>query len=352
MDTQVEFKARSKKSGLEQLTRERIVLRTETCQLGPVVDGKRTHLSCNTPHGPAISVDNREKPPLPTRVIDLGTDGDSPRLYVPLLEHGLVIYADYVILRHCWGEGNASACTAKDNFHQRRRGFDMSLFPQAIPGAVAVTRALGQRYLFADAICIIQHKQGQNPTDWMQEAPRMGQYYQNALCTLAAAVASDSRGGFLVERLAEKYPVDPVSLGPWSDSSLVDQEPLEIFLQPIMPLWVNYVDFAPLYTRGWTLQERALSNRVVHFSRNAVYWECSEVQASEFLPAGLGRSFGSAFTIPANLSLFMKSLASSTVSKFGARKQQLCGNWFRLMCINSRSSLIRQLRESLTSRTL
>jgi|ERR1700722_8768006 len=34
------------------------------------------------------------------------------------------------------------------------------------------------------------------------------------------------------------------------------------------------VEKALLNTRGWVLQERALSRRTIHFSANHTYWEC------------------------------------------------------------------------------
>ena len=261
----------------------------EKCISGPVVDGKRTHASCNIPHGETKSQDTRQTPPLPTRVIDVGKAGDTPRLYVPRLESstsGSPVHADYLILSYCWGEGNATARTTKHNVDQRRAGLNMAELPQTILDAIDVTRAMGQRYLWVDAVCIIQHNPGEDSSDWANEAPLMGQYYQNALCSLAAAAAEDSRDGFLKERPAEIYPFTALSLGVWRDPE--SDKPKESFLYPTIPTWPTDVAWAPLYTRGWTLQERALSNRILHFGRGAVYWECAELRASEFLPNGLG----------------------------------------------------------------
>jgi hypothetical protein len=38
----------------------------------------------------------------------------------------------------------------------------------------------------------------------------------------------------------------------------------------------NDVENAVLNTRGWVLQERVLSCRTIHFSKNHTYWECGE----------------------------------------------------------------------------
>ncbi|KAK4192854.1 hypothetical protein QBC35DRAFT_511705 [Podospora australis] len=49
----------------------------------------------------------------------------------------------------------------------------------------------------------------------------------------------------------------------------------------------RYLSGGPLYERGWVFQERALAPRIVHFTKNQVYWECHELEASEVLPKGL-----------------------------------------------------------------
>jgi hypothetical protein len=41
-----------------------------------------------------------------------------------------------------------------------------------------------------------------------------------------------------------------------------------------------------LYTRGWVLQERMISQRVLNFTYAQMYWECDELQASESYPYG------------------------------------------------------------------
>ncbi|KAJ4176652.1 hypothetical protein NW755_014289 [Fusarium falciforme] len=106
---------------------------------------------------------------------------------------------------------------------------------------------MGQRYLFVDAICIIQHNQGEDATDWLAEAPLMGRYYQNALCTIAATGAYDSDDGFLTERPGELYHVSPVLLARYNDS---DQPAQEIYADPSNPLWQANVTNTPLYDRG------------------------------------------------------------------------------------------------------
>jgi hypothetical protein len=46
------------------------------------------------------------------------------------------------------------------------------------------------------------------------------------------------------------------------------------------------VDQAPLNTRGWVMQERLLSRRILHFGADMMYWECCIRSASELCPHG------------------------------------------------------------------
>ena len=56
-------------------------------------------------------------------------------------------------------------------------------------------------------------------------------------------------------------------------------------------IWDDGVMSASLNTRGWVLQERLLSPRVVHFARNQVFWECRHQQACESCPEGMRYAF-------------------------------------------------------------
>jgi hypothetical protein len=46
----------------------------------------------------------------------------------------------------------------------------------------------------------------------------------------------------------------------------------------------EYSAHNPLRTRAWTLQERALSSRGIHFSANMMLWECCTTKASSEIP--------------------------------------------------------------------
>jgi hypothetical protein len=73
--------------------------------------------------------------------------------------------------------------------------------PQSSQDAIEVTRALGIRYLWIDALCILQD----DPIDKKTNIERMGKYIKNSRVTIAAATVRGISEGFLSTR---KLPPD------------------------------------------------------------------------------------------------------------------------------------------------
>ncbi|PMD43210.1 HET-domain-containing protein [Hyaloscypha variabilis F] len=133
---------------------------------------------------------------LPPRVLDVGEAGEAcdPYLYVPESSHK----SKYVALSYCWGEDTgAFVTTTNSNLQERRAGISLQSLPTALREAVYLTRRLGIRYLWIDALCIIQGDEA----DWTSNAARMDEIYGNATLTIAAASAASCGQGTLQERL-------------------------------------------------------------------------------------------------------------------------------------------------------
>jgi hypothetical protein len=108
--------------------------------------------------------------------------------------------------------------------------------------------------------------------------------YGSAALTIAAFDAENGNGGCNVN----PKPVEFVD---------VDTESLRIrfFQHPPPHLHTMYGDdkyqhdghgTMPLRTRAWTLQERFLSNRSVHYANGVMLWECKTTKVSSILPWG------------------------------------------------------------------
>lgn len=60
-----------------------------------------------------------------------------------------------------------------------------------------------------------------------------------------------------------------------------DPEEAEVTIYPNFGHWIKAVERGPVSRRGWCLQERELSPRVLHFTRDRMLWECRECMAEE-----------------------------------------------------------------------
>lgn len=97
----------------------------------------------------------------------------------------------------------------------------------------------------------------------------MGNNYKNSFLTIAAASAVDDQAGFLGPRgttsiLRDLPPISGIPAG-----LMVREVPEEAGVCQQSEL------SEPLYTRGWVLQERLLSPRVLSFGSTELRWDCN-----------------------------------------------------------------------------
>lgn len=194
---------------------------------------------------------------MPTRLIDVGTSSE-PNLR--LIETANMAYNKYIALSHCWGDirKHLRLCTYRSNIEEFKRNIEVAQLPQNFKDMVIITRALNIRYVWIDSICIIQ----EDTDDWEIEAGNMENVFSAAYCTIAADSAESSLVGFLHER----KPRPCVA---------VQYQTTHYFCKTIDDFHHD-VEKSILNTRGWVLQERALSRRTIHFSANQVYFECGQ----------------------------------------------------------------------------
>lgn len=209
---------------------------------------------------------------LPTRVIDVGDDGDDiVRLSTFSPEDRENYRTDYIALSHCWGnlpeEETRAWCTSRENIEERfGQGFDLVKLPQTYRDAVIVTRKLGKRYLWIDALCIIQH--GDESEDWKKEARKMEAVFRNAYCTIAATSAKDPTEGFLARPPAQDPDLQFIRVHSATHGRIYVSATTDNFRED--------VENGVLSQRAWTMQERALARRTIHFTANQAYFECGD----------------------------------------------------------------------------
>lgn len=195
---------------------------------------------------------------MPTRLIRLERD----TRHVRLVDATTIGSETYVALSHCWGQikGSERFCTLTSNIKDRQRSIEIEKLPKTFRDAINITRGIGKRLIWIDSLCIIQD----HPDDWEKEAATMEQVFSNAYCTIGASSAESSDDGFLGTRARrECVPV-------YTEES----ETLYVCL-PIDDFY-KHVELGPLNRRGWVLQERVLSRRMIHYTSTQVYWECGD----------------------------------------------------------------------------
>ncbi|KAM7187546.1 Heterokaryon incompatibility protein (HET) domain containing protein [Naviculisporaceae sp. PSN 640] len=237
---------------------------------------QNNHPKCKTTvSGVRISQDQTE---LPARCIHLSSsDGDSKIIARLAATEGL--RGRYITVTHRWNEQAEKCKTTTDNLCQKQQpgGIDLSTLPKLFQDVFTIALQLDVQYVWIDSLCIIQV--GDDGADWRKEAPRMAQYYQHSIFTVAGT-KEDITGGVL-----QPYSDDAM---PWGrDSDLVrlpyrsqDQTRTNghfyVYKRqfPVVDDFWATVRQSKLFTRGWILQEWLLSKRIVWYTPRGLFLEC------------------------------------------------------------------------------
>lgn len=171
-------------------------------------------------------------------------------------------HEEYVALSYCWGEGQPVKAT-QQTIDELTRNINYCDLPRTIRNAITVTLELECRFLWVDALCIIQDDEVYKA----KEIALMPKIYESAYATIIAARSRSCDEGFLHDIITP----DP--------SSYVFRFPLRghgsssgsilCFAQE-----KNHRIVDPTEDRAWTLQEFLLSRRIIRFGGYQVTWLC------------------------------------------------------------------------------
>lgn len=231
------------------------------------------HAKCNETISGSVCIDPYNSI-LPSRCVEVAREHGYQRLYLRNTEG---LQGAYITLTHRWNKDTEICKTTTSNYEQRLLGGDFGPLPQLFKDSFAVAEKLGIKYLWIDSICIIQV--GDGGSDWHKEAPKMSQYYQFSIFTLAGT-ADDMSGGIL-----QPYPQDLMPWGsklirlPYRDRDGRQSGHFFVYKRrvPVVEEYMSKVRSSILFQRGWILQEWLLSKRILWYTPNGLFFECPEV---------------------------------------------------------------------------
>jgi len=225
---------------------------------------------CIKTHGTCLTIEKDGY--APTRLIDVGSVDTAPRL---VESHGKSV--EYVALSHCWG-GSLPLQTTTANFYDHLDAVPWDALPATFQDAVKVTRSMGYRYLWIDCLCIIQDSE----EDWLRECALMGEVYAGAALTLAAERSKSPLDGLFEapNRSINNTCSIPIR---WASTGKPDELVIGLPTTPRVYYSLSFL-YGPLSTRGWALQERVLSTRVLYMCGDATCFTCSCSESTDRLP--------------------------------------------------------------------
>jgi hypothetical protein len=178
----------------------------------------------------------------------------------PFIYETVGLMAPYIALSHCWG-GKIPSRTKKRNLAQRRNSIEISSLAKNFRDAIDMTRSLGVRYIWIDALCIVQDDED----DWRREAACMSDIYSNALLVISASFGKHSEAGMFFHRSACISRNYALSTDGFEDLQVTSTTNSDVYL---------FDERAPINRRGWALQERISAAAVVHLGSGPMLWEC------------------------------------------------------------------------------
>ncbi|KAN0114693.1 Heterokaryon incompatibility protein (HET) domain containing protein, partial [Hyaloscypha variabilis] len=179
---------------------------------------------------------------------------------------------EYIALSYCWGHGDFTRLT-KANQQNFQEKIPLASLGQTIQDAVLATRKLGFRYLWVDALCILQD----SLDDWKIESITMCDVYNNAVCTIAAVSSWNASETMFVEQ-------NPLAMAPCLLSAGSRQWYALSISNTVALSWQRDVTMSRWNTRGWCYQEMALSKIIIFFGSSQIHasteqgWDNLEVE--------------------------------------------------------------------------
>lgn len=139
--------------------------------------------------------------------------------------------APYIALSYVWGSDSSNFRLRSSNLNKYKERIDMSVCPQQISDAIRFTRNMKVKYLWVDALCIVQD----NPAEVSKELEQMVQYYSD--CSMV---------------ICDLKPRTSFSHLKWEPSQRLDIPPYSILRSRTL----RGTRSETTWNRAWVLQEK------------------------------------------------------------------------------------------------
>ncbi|KAI1027142.1 hypothetical protein LB504_007924 [Fusarium proliferatum] len=184
----------------------------------------------------------------------------------------------YIALSYVWGAVSNFRLTKANRTALLMSGSLTKVFemlPNTIKDAITLTRRLGCRYLWVDALCLLQN----DPKDLEPGVNVMDLIYERAWLTVVAACGHDANA-----RLPGVQ--EGTRDSSWNTSQVVPGVQMGIVtgLDGLLKQSVYH-------SRAWTFQEQVLSRRVLYFIDNKVFYRCRAAEHAEHFVDNLSQTF-------------------------------------------------------------
>ncbi|CCL99283.1 uncharacterized protein FIBRA_01299 [Fibroporia radiculosa] len=165
----------------------------------------------------------------------------------------------YIALSYLWGGVGEEYQTTQANISERAspNSLDTCPLPVTITDSILLTRELGERYLWVDALCIIQD----SAEDKALQIEVMELIYGSSFLTIFAAGGRNALPGLRPGTRAQRQHIEVVQ---------------DLHFAVPLPTLREVLAQSIWGTRGWTYQELMLSRRRLYFTNQQVYFECGQ----------------------------------------------------------------------------
>jgi hypothetical protein len=230
---------------------------------------------------------------VPTRLLDLSanetTDG------IRLIESEKLCLNEalqYAALSYCWGsasDAKTALKTDRSSLESHLTNIPVNSTFGVVQDAIVTARSLSIRYLWVDALCIIQG----DSIDWKKESQIMESVYGNAYVTIAALSSPSCHKGFLQRpAVIELRFISSIRQGFQGTYYLRHQR----YHQKLESGWMTHEYYPTLLVadldlkhqrwsnRAWTYQEQESSRRLLGFGSSRIYFQCATRFVKESSP--------------------------------------------------------------------